>query len=169
MFRFSFRQWVLLVFGCTLILLSVSFNRLTDLWEEVSRDDPVIWNQLTIDTGRRARISSLDESNLVVRSRSNTEARMTLFIRENRASGPGDLVKDLCGRDSCVYRPLNDERLDGAIADYASGTPFRIILMHVYDSQVWLEYKGPEDEFSTFDTLIDAIVTQTQATRQDEN
>lgn len=169
MLRFSFRQWVLLVLGCILILLSVSLNRLAGLWEEVSGDDPVIWNRLTIDTGRHARISSLGESNLVVRSTSNAEARMTLFIREDRASGPAELVKDLCGRDSCVYRPLNDERLDGAIADYASGTPFRIILMHVHDSQVWLEYKGPEDEFTTFDTLIDAIITQTQATRQDES
>ncbi len=163
MFRFSFRQWVLLVFGIILILMSVSLNRMAAFWDEVSRDDPVIWNRLTIDTGRHTRISSLDESTLVVRSTSNADARLTLFIRENRASDPGELVKDLCGRDSCVYRPLDDGRLDGAIADYASGTPFRIILMHLPDSGVWLEYKGPEEEFATFDHFIDAVVMQTRA------
>lgn len=171
MLRFSFRQWVLLVFGCTLILLSMSIDRMTGYWHEVSREDPVIWNQLTIATGQRARISSLDESTLVVRSASNTDARLTLFIREDSASGPGEMVKDLCARDSCVYLPLDDQRLDGAIADYASGTPFRIILMRLHDSRVWLEYKGPKDEFTTFDNFIDAVVTQTQAQagRQDES
>ncbi|KPK35569.1 MAG: hypothetical protein AMJ66_00855 [Betaproteobacteria bacterium SG8_40] len=171
MLRFSFRQWILLVFGSSLILLSVSLERMAAFWDEVSSDDPVIWNRLTIDTGRHTRISSLDESTLVVRSTSNADARLTLFIRENRTAGPGELVKDLCGRDSCVYRRLDDARLDGAIADYSSGTPFRIILMHLHDSRVWLEYKGPKDEFTTFDHFIDAVVTQTQAQaeRRDES
>ena len=168
MFRFSFLQRVLLVFGFTLILFSVSLNRIAAFWEQVSRDDPIIWNQLTINPGRDARISSLDDSTLVVRSASNADARLTLFIREKRVADPGDLVKDLCGRDSCVYRPFDDERVDGAIADYASGTPFRIILMHLHDSRIWLEYKGPEDEFTAFDDFIDSIVTQTQPPRADE-
>ncbi len=168
MFRFSFLQRVLLAFGSILILLSVSLNRIAAFWEQLSRDDPVVWNQLTINPGRDIRISSLDESTLVVRSASNADARLTLFIREKRVADPGELVKDLCGRDSCVYRPFDDERVEGAIADYASGTPFRIILMHLRDSPVWLEYKGPEDEFTTFDDFIDTIVTQTQGPHADE-
>ncbi len=160
MFRFSSSQRLLLVLGFTLILLSVSLNRISGLWDRYSREDPVVWQQLTITPGRDTRISSLDEMTLVMRSAANSHARLTLFVRENDDSRPRDLVKNLCGRDSCVYRALDDERLEGAIADYVSGTPFRIVLMQLPDSQVWLEYKGPAEELNTFDSFIDAIVTQ---------
>jgi len=163
MFHFSLTQRILLVFGFLLILLSASLNRVSALWDRFSREDPVVWNELTIAPGRHARISSLDETTLVMRSSANSHARLTLFIREQTDSRPGDLVKDLCGRDSCVYRPLEDERLDGAIADYVTGTPFRIVLMQLRNSNVWLEFKGPADDLKMFDNFIDAVVTQTQA------
>ena len=163
MFQFSFRQRILLVFGFALIVLSLSLNRVSALWDQVASDNTVTWNQLTIATGQHAHISSLDETTLVVRSSANSQARLTLFIREDDASSPRDLVKDLCGRDSCVYRPLEDGRLNGAIADYVEGTPFRIVLMHPPGGQIWLEYKGPASEFKTFGSFIDAVLIQMDA------
>lgn len=160
MFHFSFRQYLALGFGVTLILLSVSLSRVTALWNAVFSEQALVWHELTISTGKNAYVSSLDPSTLVVRSASHSGARLTLFTREDDGSSPGDLVKDLCGRDSCVYTPLDDVRLNGAVADYASGTPLRIVLMHPADSGIWLEYKGPPNELDTFYGLIDAIVIQ---------
>jgi len=160
MFHFSFRQYLLLGVGFALILLSVSLNRVLALWDTVFNDDTVVWRDLQISTGKNAYVSSLDQSTLVVRSSSHSNARLTLFTREDDGSSPDDLVKDLCGRDSCVYAPLDDLRLNGAVADYASGTPLRIVLMHPAGSGVWLEYKGPPGELETFYSLIEAIVTQ---------
>ena len=163
MFRFSPGQWLLLAFGFALILLSLFLNRVTDLWDAIMRDDTVVWNQLTIAPGKHARISALDKATLVVRSSSHSGARLTLFVREDDGSGPADLVKDLCARDSCIYLPLEDPRRNGAIADYRSGAPLRIVLMHPANRGVWLEYKGPIEEFEKFAGLIDSVVTQLHA------
>ena len=108
-------------------------------------------------------VSSLDDSTLVLRSSSHSDARLTLFTREDDGASPGDLVKDLCGRDSCRYVPLDDVRLNGAIADYASATPLRFVLMHPADSGIWLEYKGPPKGFSAFENVVEAIIIQLHA------
>ena len=162
MFYFSVMQRVLLVFGLVLILISVSMGRIGEFWNRVSQDDPIVWNNLIITPKSHLRISSLDEMTLVMRSSANSDARLTLFIREDNGSQPRDLVKNLCGRDSCVYRPLEDERLKGAIADYVSGTPFRIVLMQLPDSRVWMEFKGPSDELGAFSGIIDDAIAQTR-------
>lgn len=163
MFHFSFRQYLLLGIGFTLILLSISLNRIAALWDTVFNDDTVVWHRLAISPGKGAYVSSLDDSMLVLRSSSHSDARLTLFTRDDDVSTPRDLVKDLCGRDSCIYVPFDDDRVNGAIADYASGTPLRFVLMHPAGSVVWLEYKGPPNGLSAFDDLIDAILTQLQA------
>jgi hypothetical protein len=160
MFHFSPRQYLLLAVGFTLVLLSITLDRVTAQWNAVFHDKTVAWHQLTIAPGANTYVSSLDDSMLVLRSSSHSDARLTLFTRQNDGTTPDDLVKDLCNRDSCVYTPLDDERLNGAIADYTSGAPLRFVLMHPGGSGVWLEYKGPPDGLSTFDELIDAIVTQ---------
>ena len=160
MLHFSFRQYLLLGIGFALILLSISLNRISALREAFLDNDTVAWHSLAISPGKVAYISSLDDSMLVLRSSSHSDARLTLFTRDDDGSTPGDLVKDLCGRDSCVYAPLDDGRLNGAIADYVSGTPLRFVLMHPAGTGIWLEYKGPPNDFSAFDNLIDAIVTQ---------
>jgi hypothetical protein len=160
MFHFSYRQYLLLGIGVALVLLSVSLNRVAALWDAVVREEALVWHDLKISTGNNAYVSSLDQSTLVVRSASHSNARLTLFTRDDDGSSPGDLVKDLCGRDSCVYTPLDDVRLNGAVADYASGSPLRIVLMHPSGSGIWLEYKGPPSELDTFHNLINAIVIQ---------
>lgn len=99
----------------------------------------------------------------MIRSASHSDARLTLFTREDDGASPGDLVKDLCGRDSCRYVPLGDGRLNGAIADYASAPPLRFVLMHPANSGIWLEYKGPPTAFSAFDGVIEAVVIQLHA------
>ncbi|MGD2139911.1 MAG: hypothetical protein PVH25_05920 [Burkholderiales bacterium] len=164
MFHFSFRQYILLGVGLLLILLAVSLNRITELWDATVNDHTVAWHRLAISPGKNTYVSSLDESMLVLRSSSGPDARLTLFTRKDDGSTPEDLVRDLCGRDSCEFSPLEDARLDGAIADYASGAPLRFVLMHPAGSAVWLEYKGPPDGLSAFDELIDTIVIQLQAT-----
>ena len=170
MFRFSFRQCLLLSVGCVLILLSVFLNRVAVLWEDMFSDGPVIWHQLEILPGHNAYVSTLDTTTLVVRSASHSEARLTLFTREDDGSKPSDLVEDLCGRDSCVYLPLEDVRLNGAIADYSSGTPLRIVLMHPAENGIWLEYKGPPEQLETFNSFINSIVLQMRAqSRGDED
>ena len=160
MLHFSPRQYFLLSIGFLLIVLSVTLDRVTEQWNAAFHDKTVAWHQLTISPGSKSYVSSLDDSMLVLRSASHSEARLTLFTRDDNDSTPDDLVKDLCGRDNCVYTPLNDARVNGAIADYTSGTPLRFVLMHPAGSAVWLEYKGPPDGLSTFDELIDAVVTQ---------
>ena len=162
MFRFSPRQYLLLGIGFALILLSFTLDRVTDQWNATFHDKTVAWHHLAISPGANTYVSSLDDSMLVLRSSSHSDARLTLFTREDKGATPHDLVKDLCGRDSCVYTPLDDARLNGAIADYRSGTPLRFVLMHPARSGIWLEYKGPPDGLSTFDELIDAVVTQLQ-------
>lgn len=160
MFNFSFRQYLLLGIGFSLILFSISLSWIEALSEAVFEDDTVAWHQLTISPGKKVYVSSLDDSTLVLRSSSHSDARLTLFTREDDGASPGDLVKDLCGRDSCRYVPLDDVRLNGAIADYASATPLRFVLMHPADSGIWLEYKGPPKGFSAFDNVVEAIVIQ---------
>ncbi|UCH49263.1 MAG: hypothetical protein JSU95_05620 [Betaproteobacteria bacterium] len=159
-FQFSFRQYLLLGIGMSLILFSIALSWIEPLSEAVFKDDTVAWQQLTISPGKQAYVSSLDDSTLVLRSSSHADARLTLFTREDDGASPGDLVKDLCGRDSCRYVPLADARLNGAIADYASATPLRFVLMHPANAGIWLEYKGPPKGFSAFDKIIDAIVNQ---------
>ncbi len=151
---------MLLAAGLVLILLSVSLNRLTALWNGVFDNDAVAWHQLTISPGNHTYVSSLDESTLVLRSSAHSEARLTLFVREDDGVKPDNLVKDLCGRDSCIYAPLDDARVNGAIADYASATPLRFVLMHPAESGIWLEYKGPPDAFANFNDVVEAVVSQ---------
>ena len=160
MLHFSPRQYFLLGIGFLLILLSVTLDRITERWNATFNDKTVAWHQLAIAPGSKTYVTSLDDSMLVLRSSSDSEARLTLFTRNDNDSTPEDLVKDLCGRDNCVYMPLNDARVDGAIAEYTSGAPLRFVLMHPAGSAIWLEYKGPPDGLSTFDELIDAVVTQ---------
>lgn len=160
MFHFSPRQYLLLGIGFILILISIMLDSVTDRWNAVFDDKTVAWHHLVISPRANTYVSSLDDSMLVLRSSSHSDARLTLFTREDNGTTPDDLVKDLCGRDSCVYSPLDDARLNGAIADYTTGTPMRFILMHPPGSGVWLEYKGPPDGLSTFNGLIDAIVAQ---------
>jgi hypothetical protein len=159
-FQFSLRQYLLLGIGLSLILLSVSLSWIGTFSEAVFEDHSVAWHQLTISPGETAYVSSLNDSTLVLRSSSHFDARLTLFTRENDGASPGDLVRDLCGRDSCTYVPLDDVRLNGAIADYASTAPLRFVLMHPANSGIWLEYKGPPQGFSAFDSIIDAIMSQ---------
>ncbi len=168
-FRFSFRQYLLLGIGISLILLSVLLSWIEPLSEAVFQDDSVSWQQLTISPGEKAYVSSLNGSTLVIRSASHSDARLTLFTREDDGASPGDLVQDLCGRDSCRYVPLGDVRLNGAIADYASAPPLRFVLMHPANSGIWLEYKGPPTAFSAFDNVIDAIVIQLHQQPAPEN
>lgn len=160
MFHFSSRQFVLLAFGFALILTSVFLGRVASLWEDVFGEEAIVWQQLTISTGNEAYVSALDEKMLVLRSASHAHARLTVFTREGDNSAAADLVKDLCDRDSCVYRALDHGRLDGAIADYSSGTPMRIVLMHLPDTQIWLEYKGPPEQFDTFGPFIEDTLSQ---------
>jgi hypothetical protein len=154
MFNFSFRQYLLLAIGFSLILFSIALSWIGTLSEAVFDNDTVAWHQLTISPGKKVYVSSLDESTLVLRSSSHSDARLTLFTREDDGASPGDLVKDLCGRDSCRYVPLDDVRLNGAIAD---------VLMHPADSGIWLEYKGPPKGFSAFENVVEAIIIQLHA------
>jgi len=167
MFHFSPRQYLLLGIGFILILLSFTLDLIAVQWDSVFHNRTVAWQQLAISPGLNTYISSLDDSMLVLRSSSHTDARLTLFTREDDGATPGDLVKDLCDRDSCVYAPLDDARLDGAIADYTAGTPLRFVLMLPTGSGIWLEYKGPPDGLPTFKKLIDAIVNQLQQPARD--
>lgn len=160
MFQFSPLQRALLCFGLVLIVLSLSLKYVTAIWDTVLEDNTVYWNNLAVSPGRDERISMLDESTLVIRSATRPHARLTLFTRDDDGAQPVDLVKDLCGRDSCVYFPLEDARRNGAVADYRSETPLRIVLMHPAEQGVWLEYKGPPEAYEIFSELIDAIVTQ---------
>ncbi len=160
MFQFSIRQYLLLGIGVALIVLSISLDWIGERWNKAFNDDTVAWHDLAISPGEHAYVSSLDNSVLVLRSASHSDARLTLFSRADDGASPVDLVRDLCQRDSCTYVPLNDARLDGAIADYASATPLRFVLMHPADSEIWLEYKGPPDGLATFDYVIEAIVIQ---------
>jgi len=160
MFQFSPWQRALLFFGLVLIVLSLSLKYVTAVWDAVLDDDTVYWNNLAVSPGRNERISRLDESTLVIRSATRPHARLTLFTRDNDGAQPVDLVKDLCARDSCVYFPLEDARRNGAVADYRSDTPLRIVLMHPAEQGVWLEYKGPPGAYDKFSNIIDAIVTQ---------
>lgn len=162
MFRFSLRQRVLLFFGVALIVLSFSLNYVTAVRDAILDDSTVYWNNLAVSPGKDERISKLDDATLVVRSATRPHARLTLFTRDDVGSKPVDLVKDLCGRDSCVYFPLEDTRRNGAVADYKSGIPLRIVLMHPLEQGVWLEYKGPPEGYEGFGKLIDTIVTQIQ-------
>ncbi len=160
MFRFSLRQRVLLCCGLVLIVLSLSLSHVTAIWDSILNDNTVYWNNLAVSPGKDERISKLDEATLVIRSATRPHARLTLFTRDDDGTHPVDLVKDLCGRDSCVYFPLADPRRNGAVADYRSGAPMRIVLMHPLEQGVWLEYKGPPGAYEGFDKLIDTIVTQ---------
>jgi hypothetical protein len=160
MYQFSPRQRVLLFFGLALIVLSLSLHHVTAIWDEIFDDNTVYWNNIAVTPDKDERISKLDESTLVIRSATRPHSRLTLFTRDIDGTHPEDLVKDLCGRDSCVYFPLEDARRNGAVADYRSGTPLRIVLMHPSEQGVWLEYKGPPGAYEGFDKLIDAIVTQ---------
>ena len=159
-FQFSPRQYLLLGVGISLILLSISLSWIGTLSDAVFNDDTVAWQELTISPGNKAYVSSLDDSTLVLRSASHSDARLTLFTREDDGASPGDLVRDLCGRDSCSYFPLEDTRLNGAIAQYASNTGLRFVLMHPANSGIWLEYKGPSREYEAFENVIEAVVTQ---------
>ena len=160
MFRFSPRQFLLLGIGLTLILLSVTLDLIADQWDAAFHDKTVAWHHLAISPGSKTYVSSLDDSMLVLRSSSHSDARLTLFTRDDNGTTPDDLVKDLCGRDNCKYSPLGDTRVDGAIADYTSGVPLRFVLMHPAGSTIWLEYKGPPDGLTAFDELIEAILIQ---------
>ncbi len=160
MFQFSLRQSLLLGFGLALIALSFSLNQVTSIWDAMHEDSIVYWNNLAVSPGKDGRISMLDEATLVIRSASRPHARLTLFMRDIDSVRPADLVRDLCGRDSCVYFPLDDARRNGAVADYTSGTPLRIVLMHPAEQGVWLEYKGPPSAFARFEEVIDAITRQ---------
>ena len=160
MFQFSLWQRVLLFIGLVLIVLSLSLKYVTAVWDAILDDDTVYWNNLAVSPGRNERISRLDESTLVIRSAKRPHARLTLFTRDNDGVQPVDLVKDLCARDSCVYFPLEDARRNGAVADYRSDTPLRIVLMHPAEQGIWLEYKGPPGAYEGFGHIIDAIVKQ---------
>ncbi len=162
MFQFSLRQRVLLFFGLALIVLSLSLNHVTALRDAILDDSTVYWNNLAVSPGKDERISKLDDATLVIRSATRPHARLTLFTRDDDGTHPEDLVKDLCGRDSCVYFPLEDARRNGAVADYKSGAPLRIVLMHPLEQGVWLEYKGPPGAYEGFSKLIDTIVKQSQ-------
>ena len=162
MFQFSLRQRVLLFFGVALIVLSLSLNHLTAVRDAILDDSTVHWNNLAVSPGKDERISKLDDATLVIRNATRPHARLTLFTRDDDGARPVDLVKDLCGRDSCVYFPLEDARRNGAVADYKSGTPLRIVLMHPMDQGVWLEYKGPPEGYEGFGKQIDTIVNQIQ-------
>ena len=94
MFNFSFRQYLLLGIGFSLILFSISLSWIETLSEAVFDDDTVAWHQLTISPGKKVYVSSLDDSTLVLRSSSHSDARLTLFTREDDGASPGDLVKD---------------------------------------------------------------------------
>ena len=141
-------------------MLSLSLKYVTAIWDTVLDDNTVYWNNLAVSPGKNERISMLDEATLVIRSATRPHARLTLFTRDDDGAQPVDLVKDLCERDSCVYFPLEDARRNGAVADYRSDTPLRIVLMHPAEQGVWLEYKGPPGAYERFSELIDAIVTQ---------
>jgi hypothetical protein len=161
MFQFSFWQRLLLGLGLFLMVLSLSLRHVTEIWDAVfAEDNTVYWNNLAVSPGKNERISRLDDATLVIRSASRPHARLTLFTREDDGAQPVDLVKDLCGRDSCVYFPLDDAWQNGAVADYRSDTPLRIVLMHPAQRGVWIEYKGPPGAYEAFSRLIDAIVTQ---------
>ena len=160
MLQFSPRQRVLLCLGLTLIVLSLSLNRVTAIRDAILDDNTVYWNNLVVSPGKDERISKLDDATLVIRSAVLPHARLTLFTRDEDGAHPVDLVKDLCGRDSCAYFPLEDARRNGAVADYRSGTPLRIVLMHPAEQGIWLEYKGPPGAFEGFNKLVDDIVTQ---------
>jgi hypothetical protein len=161
MLQFSFWQRILLGFGLVLIVLSLSLKHVTEIWSAFFQDDSTIyWNNIAVSPGRNERISKLDETTLVIRSAIRPHARLTLFTRDDDGAQPVDLVKDLCGRDSCVYFPLENAQRNGAVADYRSDTPLRIVLMHPAEQGVWLEYKGSPGAYESFSGLIDAIVTQ---------
>jgi len=160
MFRFSFWQRLLLGIGLVLIVLSLSLKHVMRLWDAFLDDNTVYWNNIAVSPGSNERISKLDETTLVIRSATRPHARLTLFTRDDDGAQPVDLIKDLCGRDNCVYFPLEDAERNGAVADYRSDTPVRIVLMHPADQSVWLEYNGPPGAYEGFSELIDAIVTQ---------
>ena len=146
--------------GLALIVLSFSLDHLTAAWDTAFSKKTVYWHDIAVSPDKDARISKLDDATLVIRSVSRPHARLTLFTRDVDGTNPEDLVRDLCGRDSCVYFPLEDEQRNGAIAHYRSGTPQRIVLMHPWEQGVWLEYKGSPEAFDGFVRLIDAIVAQ---------
>ena len=152
----------MLCFGLALIALSLSLwlGHLKAAWDMAFSNEMIYWNNIVVAPVKDARISKLDDATLVIRSTSHPYARLTLFTRDIDDSKPEDLVKDLCGRDNCVYFPLEDPQRNGAIADYRSGTPMRIVLMHPWEQGVWLEYKGSPEAFDGFVRLIDAIVAQ---------
>ena len=160
MFQFSIRQRALLFLGLALIALSLSLHHLTASWDATFNDTTIYWNNIAVSPDKNDRVSRLDEATLVIRSANPSHARLTLFTRNVDGTHPESLVKDLCGRDSCVYFPLEDPRLNGAVADYRSGTPSRIVLMHPSEQGIWLEYKGPPAAYEAFGKLIDEIVTQ---------
>ena len=81
MFHFSPRQYLLLGIGFALILLSVTLDRVTDQWNATFHDKTVAWHHLAISPGANTYVSSLDDSMLVLRSSSHSDARLTLLYR----------------------------------------------------------------------------------------
>lgn len=158
--RFSSRQKFLLGVGIALIVLPMSADLISGRWNGSPKPDTVVWNNLTIVLDGNIRITKMDEATLVARSTGERKSRLTVFLRDQSESSPRELVQDLCTRDSCVYVPLGDVARNGAVADYRSGAPMQIVLMHPGQKGIWLEFKGPPSDFAAFDPLIDSVVAQ---------
>lgn len=160
LFRFSTRQKFLLGVGIALIVAPISTDLISGRWNGSTKRDTIVWNNLSIVLDGNIRITKMDEATLVARRTGERKSRLTMFLRDQSESSPRELVQDLCTRDSCVYVPLGDSARNGAVADYRTGTPMQIVLMHPGQRGIWLEYKGPPNDFEAFGSLIDSVVAQ---------
>ena len=161
MFRFSFRQFLLLVAGLGLIIGSVFYDPLMARWEKYRYPGAVHWQGMRVVPGHTQSIELVGGALLVIKDALHPRATLTFFLRNDDRESPAKLIRSLCTRDDCRRASFEENREERAAANYRiNGEAMQILLARLPGGRIWLEYKGPPDALLQFSNLIDSVTRQ---------
>lgn len=153
-------QKALLILGGILVATSLlmSFQN-----TPISTPPPdIIWNEFSIAPHPEIDITEIHVDSIVLVSKLEPQARLTISKNGNFGTTPEDIVKALCRNDHCTYAAYEDEIIEGAIARFQSHSDLQLVLIRSQKQQVWMEYKGPTAAFASFEQLISELHRQAE-------
>ncbi len=123
-------------------------------------ESKIAWGEYQIKVMPELRVSDVTEKSIIFNASKDPNARLAILRDANFSRPPGETVKAFCRSNQCSYSHYEGDAVEGAIANFKMDKNLQLVLIKPKAGNLWIEYKGPKEHFTTFETLINDIHTQ---------